>query len=97
MTARRWKPMLCTSPPIYIEPSIAAFAVMLFSMGLDWWRSRVLGRIATKYDSQALEADALHFSTDLHRALDRGFRRDVVLDGARLVALARARPNRHQV
>jgi divalent metal cation (Fe/Co/Zn/Cd) transporter len=41
---------------------------MLFSMGLDWWRSRVLGRIATKYDSQALEADALHFSTDIWSA-----------------------------
>jgi cation diffusion facilitator family transporter len=53
---------------IDIEPSIAAFAVMLFSMGVDWWRSRALGRIATKYDSQALEADALHFSTDIWSA-----------------------------
>jgi cation diffusion facilitator family transporter len=51
-----------------IEPSIAAFAVMLFSMIVDWWRSRALGRIATKYDSQALEADALHFSTDIWSA-----------------------------
>jgi len=50
---------------IEIEPSAAAFAVMLFAMGIDWWRSRVLGRIASKYDSQALEADALHFSTDI--------------------------------
>jgi cation diffusion facilitator family transporter len=53
---------------IEIEPSIAAFAVMLFSMGLDFWRSRVLGRIANKYESQALEADALHFSTDIWSA-----------------------------
>src|ERR1700686_4442870 len=53
---------------IEIEPSIAAFSVMLFSMGLDYWRSRVLGRIANKYDSQALEADALHFSTDIWSA-----------------------------
>ena len=53
---------------IEIEPSIAAFAVMLFSMGVDYWRSRVLGRIAHKYDSQALEADALHFSTDIWSA-----------------------------
>jgi cation diffusion facilitator family transporter len=53
---------------IDIEPSIAAFAVMLFSMVVDFWRSRVLGRIATKYDSQALEADALHFSTDIWSA-----------------------------
>ena len=53
---------------IEIEPSIAAFAVMLFSMIVDWWRSRALGRIANKYDSQALEADALHFSTDIWSA-----------------------------
>ena len=53
---------------IEIEPSIAAFAVMLLSMGIDWWRSRALGRIASKYDSQALEADALHFSTDIWSA-----------------------------
>ena len=53
---------------IEIEPSLAAFAVMLFSMGVDWWRSRALGRIANKYDSQALEADALHFSTDIWSA-----------------------------
>src|SRR6266571_7884804 len=50
---------------VEIEPSIAAFAVMFFSMGVDFWRSRALGRIAAKYDSQALEADALHFSTDI--------------------------------
>jgi cation diffusion facilitator family transporter len=53
---------------IEIEPSPAAFAVMLFSMVIDWWRSRTLGRIASKYDSQALEADALHFSTDIWSA-----------------------------
>src|SRR3954453_10496372 len=53
---------------VEIEPSIAAFAVMLFSMAVDWWRSRALGRIAVKYDSQALEADALHFSTDIWSA-----------------------------
>ena len=53
---------------IEVEPSIAAFAVMLFSMGVDWWRSRALGRIASKYNSQALEADALHFSTDIWSA-----------------------------
>ena len=53
---------------VEVEPSFPAFAVMLFSMALDWWRSRVLGRIANKYDSQALEADALHFSTDIWSA-----------------------------
>ncbi|HEX4486646.1 MAG TPA: cation-efflux pump [Terriglobales bacterium] len=48
-----------------IEPHISAFVVMGISMVVDLWRSRALGRIATKYDSQALEADALHFSTDI--------------------------------
>jgi cation diffusion facilitator family transporter len=50
---------------VHIEPSLAAFAVLLASMVVDWWRSRKLKRIADKYDSQALEADALHFSTDI--------------------------------
>src|SRR5256885_9208013 len=48
-----------------IEPSIAAFAVLLASMCVDWWRSRALKRMASKYESQALEADALHFGTDI--------------------------------
>src|SRR3954454_20550142 len=38
---------------------------MFLSMTVDWWRSRKLQVIADKYDSQALEADALHFSTDI--------------------------------
>src|SRR6267142_876602 len=50
---------------VEIEPSAAAFLVMLLSIGVDVWRSRALGKIAVKYDSQALEADALHFSTDV--------------------------------
>lgn len=50
---------------VEVEPSIAAFLVMFLSIGIDVWRSRALGRIAVKYDSQALEADALHFSTDV--------------------------------
>ena len=50
---------------VEIQPSIAAFLVMFFSIAVDYWRSHALGRIAVKYDSQALEADALHFSTDI--------------------------------
>src|ERR1700726_2618301 len=53
---------------VEIEPSAAAFVVMFLSIAVDAWRSRALGRIATKYDSQALEADALHFSTDVWSA-----------------------------
>jgi cation diffusion facilitator family transporter len=50
---------------VNIEPSLAAFLVMFASMAVDWWRSRALKRVADKYDSQALQADALHFSTDI--------------------------------
>ena len=50
---------------VEIEPSVWAFAVMAASMIADYWRSRRLKRIADKYDSQALHADALHFSTDI--------------------------------
>ncbi len=50
---------------VEIEPSIWAFAVMATSMLVDFWRSRRLRLIADKYDSQALKADALHFSTDI--------------------------------
>ncbi len=48
-----------------IEPTIWAFVVMAISIVVDLWRSRRLRRIADKYDSQALQADALHFSTDV--------------------------------
>src|SRR6267378_4813118 len=67
---------------VEIEPSIAAFVVMFISMGVDFWRSRALGRIAAKYDSQALEADALHFSTDIWSS-------GVVVLGLLLVMLGR--------
>jgi len=50
---------------VHIEPSLLAFGVLFASMAVDWWRSRGLRKIARKYDSQALEADALHFSTDI--------------------------------
>ncbi len=50
---------------VEIEPSIWAFLVMGISIVVDSWRSRKLRRIADKYDSQALQADALHFSTDI--------------------------------
>ena len=67
---------------VEIEPSVWAVAVMLASIAVDLWRSRVLGRIAQKYDSQALEADALHFSTDVWSS-------GVVILGLLLVILGR--------
>ncbi|HNT53438.1 MAG TPA: cation diffusion facilitator family transporter [Anaerolineaceae bacterium] len=48
-----------------VEISIWAFIVMATSIAIDWGRSRVLYRAARKHNSQALEADALHFSTDI--------------------------------
>jgi cation diffusion facilitator family transporter len=42
-----------------------SFAVMITSIVVDISRSRMLYRAARKFNSQALEADALHFSTDI--------------------------------
>ena len=42
-----------------------SFAVMTTSIVVDISRSRMLYRAARKFNSQALEADALHFSTDI--------------------------------
>ncbi|HUI82414.1 MAG TPA: cation diffusion facilitator family transporter [Bryobacteraceae bacterium] len=50
---------------IEVEVTVWSFAVMLTSMAIDLSRSRALARAATKFHSQALEADALHFSTDV--------------------------------
>jgi cation diffusion facilitator family transporter len=48
-----------------VDPSLWAFLTMGISIAVDFSRSRVLARAAKKYHSQALEADALHFSTDI--------------------------------
>jgi len=50
---------------VEIDPSLWAFLVMAVSIGIDVSRSRMLYRVARKHHSQALEADALHFSTDV--------------------------------
>jgi cation diffusion facilitator family transporter len=50
---------------VQVEVNIWAFIVMSVAIVVDWSRSRMLYRTAKKYDSQALEADALHFSTDI--------------------------------
>ena len=50
---------------VEIELSIWAFGVVILSIIIDLSRSRALIRAAQKHDSQALEADALHFSTDV--------------------------------
>jgi cation diffusion facilitator family transporter len=49
----------------HVEVNIASFGVMAISIIVDVSRSRSLSRVAKKYKSQALEADALHFSSDI--------------------------------
>jgi len=45
--------------------TIFSFIVVISSIIIDVWRSRKLYKVAKKHNSQALEADALHFSTDV--------------------------------
>ena len=48
-----------------IEVNAFSFIVIITSIIIDFSRSRALYKVARKYNSQALEADALHFSTDI--------------------------------
>ncbi len=50
---------------VQIEVTVWSFIVIVSSIVIDFSRSRALYRVAKKHDSQALEADALHFSTDI--------------------------------
>jgi len=50
---------------VEVEASFWAFLIMGVSIVVDINRSRMLKKAAVKYNSQALEADALHFSTDI--------------------------------
>jgi cation diffusion facilitator family transporter len=51
--------------PERVEVTWWSFGVMAVSIVIDISRSRMLKKMAEKHDSQALEADALHFSTDI--------------------------------
>jgi cation diffusion facilitator family transporter len=48
-----------------VEATAAAFAIIFASIATDFLRARVLSRVAATTSSQALEADALHFSSDM--------------------------------
>ncbi len=50
---------------VHVDATVWAFAIMVVSIVVDVSRSRALAGAARKYQSQALEADALHFSTDI--------------------------------
>lgn len=53
------------SKHVEVQVTVWGFVVMVVSIVVDVSRSRALQRVATRSGSQALEADALHFSTDV--------------------------------
>lgn len=54
---------------VHIEPSVSAILILAVALGIDMTRARALSHVAKKYKSEALEADALHFSTDVWSTL----------------------------
>jgi cation diffusion facilitator family transporter len=48
-----------------VEATFAAFAIVAISIVVDFFRARALNRVATATSSEALEADALHFGSDM--------------------------------
>ena len=52
-----------------VEATIAAFAVIAASVVVDFFRARLLYRVAHETASEALEADALHFGSDMWSSL----------------------------
>lgn len=54
---------------VHVQPSVTAILVLLAALAIDLTRSRHLQHVARKYSSEALEADALHFSTDVWSTL----------------------------
>ena len=63
---------------VHIQPSVTAILVLLVALAIDVTRARALKHVAQKYSSEALEADALHFSTDVWSTI-------VVISGIGLV------------
>lgn len=50
---------------IHVDVTVWSFLVIIVSIIIDYSRSRVLFMAARKYNSPALEADGLHFQTDI--------------------------------
>lgn len=50
---------------VKIEVTVWSYLVVLVSIAVDFTRSRALMKAAKLHNSQALEADAVHFSTDI--------------------------------
>ena len=53
----------------HVEANVWGFGVIVLSILIDFSRSRALSAAAKKHRSQALEADALHFSSDVWSSL----------------------------
>ncbi len=51
--------------PAPMQVSILPFAVLIADIAVNFWRARALHRTARETHSQALEADALHFGSDV--------------------------------
>jgi len=49
----------------HIEVNVWSYVVVISAIIIDYNRSRMLSRVAKKHNSQALEADALNFRTDI--------------------------------
>jgi cation diffusion facilitator family transporter len=69
----------------HVDASIWAFLVMIIAVVVDYTCSRALQRVARRLGSQALEADALHFNTDIWSSL-------VVIVGLFIVRLSQSFP-----
>jgi cation diffusion facilitator family transporter len=54
---------------VHIQPSWTAIVVLFATLAIDMTRARALTKVAQKHTSEALEADALHFSTDVWSTL----------------------------
>jgi cation diffusion facilitator family transporter len=50
---------------VHIKPSITAVLILVVALAIDMTRARALSRVVKRFPSDALEADALHFSTDV--------------------------------
>jgi cation diffusion facilitator family transporter len=48
-----------------VEATLAAFVVIAVSIAVDFFRARLLYKVAAETASEALEADALHFGSDM--------------------------------
>jgi len=77
-----------TGKAVEVDINAWAFIVMAASIVIDYSRSRMLFAAARKHNSQALEADALHFSTDIWSS-------SVVIVGLILVKLSELVPSLH--